>query len=152
MALFKTKTGEDKPKATKKAAPKADSAKTDKKTSMKELYGDKDTAKTPAKAGEKLIPKRGDAYRILLKPLVTEKAARESVEGKYSFEVAPKANKIEIMGAISDVYGIKPTAVNIVTMRGKRVRYGRIAGQRKDWKKAIVTLPKGKTINIYEGV
>ena len=50
------------------------------------------------------------------------------------------------------MYGITPVSVNIQNVRGKRVRFGRVRGKRKDWKKAIVTLPEGKTINVYDGV
>ncbi|MCU0679217.1 MAG: 50S ribosomal protein L23 [Planctomycetes bacterium] len=92
------------------------------------------------------------AYRILIKPLVTEKAANLGAENKYVFAVAPSANKIEITKAVTQVYGIKPISVNIVRVKGKKVRYGRIRGERKDWKKAIIMLPAGKSINIYEGV
>lgn len=92
------------------------------------------------------------AYRVLLRPLITEKAADMGPENKYVFAVSPKANKIEIAQAIQEVYGVKPNAVNVINVSGKRVRQGRISGQRKDWRKAVVTLPAGKTINIYEGV
>ncbi|MEA3449868.1 MAG: 50S ribosomal protein L23 [Patescibacteria group bacterium] len=89
---------------------------------------------------------------MLVRPLITEKAANLGSEDKYVFAVNKNANKIEIAKAINEVYGIKPIAVNIVRVGGKKVRHGRVQGRRKDWKKAIVTLPKGKTINIYEGV
>ena len=62
------------------------------------------------------------------------------------------SNKIEIAKAVEEIYGIKPTAVNVIKTDGKKVRRGKYTGTRKDWKKAMVTLPKGKTINIYEGV
>jgi large subunit ribosomal protein L23 len=118
--------------------------------SMKDLYG-----------GEKEVKKVGDAkkgkgakiaYRILVKPLVTEKATHQKVENKYVFMVATTANKVEIASSIEEVYGIKPIKINIINMDGKVVRRGHITGRRKDWKKAIVTLPKGKTIEVYEGV
>jgi large subunit ribosomal protein L23 len=88
----------------------------------------------------------------LIKPLITEKAANVGSLNKYMFAVKKTANKIEVAKAINEVYGIMPDDVNIINVRGKKVRYGRIAGVRSDWKKAIITLPKGKTINIYEGV
>jgi large subunit ribosomal protein L23 len=125
------------------------------KSSMKDLYKDekKKENKSSASDSKKQTKKfSGFAYRTLVKPLITEKAANLSSEGKYAFEVEGKANKIEIANAINEVYGIKPTSVNIVNVNGKKVRQGRTLGKRKDWKKAIVTLPKGNTINIYEGV
>jgi large subunit ribosomal protein L23 len=87
-----------------------------------------------------------------VKPLITEKAANVGAHNKYVFSVQKSTNKIEIGKAIHEIYGIKPEAVNIVNVTGKKVRYGRINGVRSDWKKAVVTLPAGKTINIYEGV
>ncbi len=118
-----------------------------KKTGMKELYeGDK------AKKQEKREKKYGNAYKILVKPLITEKGSVMNAEYKYIFEVAKIANKIEIAKAIIEVYGIKPVSVNIIKMQGKKTRYGKIAGKRKDWKKAIVTLPEGESIKLYEGV
>jgi len=87
-----------------------------------------------------------------LKPLVTEKATNLGVLNKYVFAVSPKANKIEIAEAIEAVYGVKPVSVNVMRAEGKTIRSGRTFGKRKDWKKAIVALPQGKTIKIYEGV
>ena len=62
------------------------------------------------------------------------------------------ANKIEIAKAVNDVYGVKPVSVNIIKTKGKKTRSGRVTGKRKDWKKAVVTLKKGESIKIYEGV
>ena len=128
---------------------------TDKKVGMKDLYKDeKPVKKSPAKIAEKKLETKtlGNAYKILVKPLITEKAANLGSESKYVFAVSIEANKIEIAKAINEIYGIKPIAVNVIRVGGKKVRHGRIQGRRKNWKKAIVTLPKGKTINIYEGV
>ncbi len=125
--------------------------------SMKDLYGSQSAApsgggKTGTEAPKMKGKKRGHAYRLIIKPLVTEKAANLGTESKYVFEVATSANKIEIAGAIYEAYGIRPVSVNIARVGGKTVKYGRIKGKRKDWKKAIVTLPAGQTIDIYEGV
>ncbi|NIA18342.1 MAG: 50S ribosomal protein L23 [Actinobacteria bacterium] len=96
--------------------------------------------------------KYGNAYKVLVKPLVTEKASVMGTLNKYFFAVAIGANKIEIAKAVQDVYGVKPISVNIIRMQGKSVRHGRTMGKRKDWKKAIVTLKKGESIKVYEGV
>lgn len=120
---------------------------------MKDLY-EKETASS-AKGAKKAAGKgRGfsESYRVLVRPLVTEKAAHESVGGKYTFVVASDANKIMVARSVEAVYGVKPTAVRIVRLPGKRVRRGRLVGKRSGIKKAIVTLPKGETIQIYEGV
>lgn len=127
--------------------------------SMKDLYSkekaDKPKKVTDDKSGKKdevKTKKYGHAYRVLIKPLVTEKVSTLGAENKYVFQVAKNVNKIEAAKAITEVYGIKPISVNIINIRGKKVRYGRKTGKRKNWKKAIITLPKGKSINVYEGV
>jgi len=104
-----------------------------------------------AKTGE-LKGKSQQAHRVLVKPLVTEKAADMGAHGQYAFVVDTKMNKIEIKKAIRSVYNVEPVAVNIINMIGKSVRYGRSFGRRKNWKKAIVTLKPGDKIEIYEGV
>lgn len=143
MGLFSKKKQETKKKVDTQSAQVSDA----KKTGTKDLYeGDK------AKKQEKKEKKYGNAYKILVKPLVTEKGSVMNEENKYIFEVAKIANKIEIAKAIVEVYGIKPASVNIIKIQGKKTRYGKIAGKRKDWKKAIVTLPKGESIKVYEGV
>ena len=166
MGIFSKKSKDkDKKEGAGKDAQIQDAKKDSiKKESMKDLYEDKGTQKAkdlPAQAGgqdgkmvkeEKKAKKQGNAYRILVKPLVTEKASYLGAQNKYVFEVNKDANKIEITEAVEEVYGVRPVSVNIVRVRGKNVRYGRITGKRKDWKKAIVTLPEGKSINIYEGV
>lgn len=153
MKIFKDEKTEKKEKksSAKKSVKALDTA----KASMKDLYAG-ETVKTAASTGKKdaksKAVKRGNAYRILVKPLITEKASHMGAINKYFFAVADSANKIEIADAVLEVYGIKPTAVNVISMLGKQKRSGRISGKRKDWKKAIVTLPKGQTINLYEGV
>jgi large subunit ribosomal protein L23 len=116
---------------------------------MKDLYATdakKEKSATKAKKGISL------AYKILVKPLVTEKATDLSGQNKYVFIVDINANKIEVAKAITEVYGVNPTNVNIIKMKGKQVSRGRVVGRRKDFKKAIVTLKKGETIQVYEGV
>lgn len=117
--------------------------------STKDLYKDDKAKDETKKASDKKV---SNAYKVLVKPLVTEKGAHFATEGKYLFEVAADTNKVEIKKAIEDVYGIKPTDVNVMNVLGKSKRFGRIKGKRKDWKKAVITLPEGKTINVYEGV
>jgi len=152
-ALFGKTEDKDKKAAAKPASVKAGEKATDEKKSMKDLYGSDGTVSKNAAAKKvKEAKKLGNAFRILVKPLVTEKASVKASENKYFFEVAGKANKIEVAKAIFEVYGIKPLKVNIINHTGKKVRYGRTKGVRSDWKKAIVTLPEGKSINVYEGV
>lgn len=146
MSLFGKKTKEDNKKTDQKSVSPAVA-----KQSMKDLYGD-DKKPVENNDGVKKEIKTGNAYKILVKPLVTEKASVLGAENKYFFAVALKANRIEIAKAIREIYGVKPEKVNIINMGGKEVRFGRTLGKRKDWKKAIITLPEGKTIKVYEGV
>ncbi len=88
-----------------------------------------------------------EAHRILLKPVVTEKSSRQA--GQYTFEVPITANKIDVRSAVFHVYGVLPVAVNVVRVKGKPIRYGRYSGRTKNRKKAIVTLPAGKTIDVF---
>lgn len=89
---------------------------------------------------------------VVVEPIMTEKAARLAALGQYTFNVSVKANKIQIAQAIEKRYDVKPASVNIINYPGKFVHFGRQGGVTKSTKKAIVTLPKGKTINVYEGV
>lgn len=107
------------------------------------------------KRAEAVKEKKGDtgpAYRILMRPVQSEKAAAISSHNQYVFEVAPGANKLQIKEAVLKVYGVRPSAVNIIRSRGKQVRYGAVMGRENVTKKAVVTLPAGKAISIYEGV
>lgn len=94
----------------------------------------------------------GKTSGVLVKPLITEKSSYLSPYGQYIFEVALRTNKVEIAKAIERAYGVKPVSVNIIRVRGKRVRYGKTLGVTKKWKKAIVTLKPGDKIEVYEGV
>ncbi len=111
----------------------------------------KKEVKKVTKAGE-LRGKTDLAYRILVKPLITEKASDIGSLNKYIFAVSPKTNKVEIKKAIRSVYNVDPIKINISNFSGKKVRYGRIQGVTKGWKKAVVTLKPGDKIEVYEGV
>jgi len=144
MGIFKKNTDKKEETKASSVAKKPDN----KKSTMKDLYSG--STKEIKKSNKEKT--HGNAYKILINPLVTEKASIEGASGKYTFEVAINSNKIEIAKAFNDVYGIKPISVNSIKMEGKKVRHGKSIGRRKNWKKAIITLPKGKTINLYEGV
>jgi large subunit ribosomal protein L23 len=94
----------------------------------------------------------GLAYRYLIKPMISEKASVLASHSKYVFVVHPKANKIEVAKAVEKVFNVEVRRVNIIKMRSKAVRFGRLRGKTKGWKKAIVTLAPGQKIEIYEGV
>ena len=71
-------------------------------------------------------------------------------EGKYVFVVAKKANKIEIAKAVAEVFNVKVANVNTVNVSGKMKRMGRFVGKRSDYKKAIVKLAPGETIEFFQ--
>jgi len=110
--------------------------------------------KTEEKKSVKKIykPKFQISHDILVKPLITEKISGMASMGKYAFLVSPDANKLSVKKAVGAVYGVSVSDVRIINVVGKKVRYGRSFGQRKDWKKAIVTLAPGEKIEVYEGV
>lgn len=148
MAILGNKKTTDAKDAKKTPAKKVAAPKKEAKTeSMQELYAGKETV-----AAKKAATKFAGAHRVLVRPLITEKAANFGVLNKYAFVVTENSNKVEVIKAIQAVYGVKPINVNIVCVKGKAVSRGRIKGRRSDFKKAIVTLKKGDTIQIYEGV
>jgi large subunit ribosomal protein L23 len=106
-----------------------------------EVDGKKKAAKP-----EKLKSDTGDAYKILIKPLLTEKLNKQSSRGVVAFKVSPKANKISVAKAVETVYDVKVEKVNMVTMPGKPKNFGRTSSRTSVWKKAIVTLKKGQVI------
>ena len=91
-----------------------------------------------------------EARDIIIRPLITEKSTTLMAEGKYVFEVAKAANKIEIAKAISQIFNVKVASVNTVNVEGKVKRMGRSIGKRSDYKKAIVKLVAGETIEFFE--
>jgi len=85
---------------------------------------------------------------ILLAPHTAEKALMNQSIGKYVFKVAPSANKIEIAREVNKIYGVKAVDVNIVNTKGKERRVGGKIGFKSGYKKAIITLAQGQTIEI----
>mgnify|MGYP003377916666 FL=1 len=92
-----------------------------------------------------------DHRDILLAPVVSEKSYGLLDENKYTFLVAPHANKTEIKIAVEKVFGVKVTGVNTINRKGKtrRTRFG--VGRRSDTKRAIVTVAEGQRIDIFGG-
>lgn len=93
-----------------------------------------------------------EARDILVRPLITERTTALMQEGKYVFVVDKRANKIQIGKAVEEVFKVKVAAVNTVNVLGKMKRMGRSIGKRSDYKKAIVKLAPGETIEFFEGV
>ncbi|MGD9140003.1 MAG: 50S ribosomal protein L23 [bacterium] len=94
-----------------------------------------------------------NARSIIIRPLVTEKGSQiREQENKYLFSVAMTANKIEIKRAVEEIFNVKVKSVKTATVHGKVKRLGVYEGKRPDWKKAVVTLEAGQTIDLFEQV
>lgn len=89
--------------------------------------------------------------RIVIAPVVTEKTNIMRESHKYVFRVDSRANKMQIMKAVRDQFGVHPLACNIIniTRKPKRVRYRE--GYTSSWKKAIITIPADEKIGVFEG-
>jgi len=91
-------------------------------------------------------------FEVIRRPLVTEKNTSLQTQGKYAFEIATDANKVQVKQAIEKAFKVTVTAVNVITVRGRERRVGRRMVTGSSWKKAIVTLKAGDKIQIFEGV
>lgn len=95
---------------------------------------------------------------VIIKPLITEKNTDLMGIDQYTFEVSPVANKIQIREAIEKLFNVRVKAVNTMNVKGSRrsraIRRGsgRIRGQERSWKKAVVTLFPGQRIDVFEQV
>lgn len=93
------------------------------------------------------------AHKILIRPILSEKATHLATLGEYVFVVHPGANKSEIKKSIQKVYDVHVVGVKIVKLPGKQRRYGRTQGRTSAWKKAIVKVKEGEKIpGIIEAV
>ena len=89
-------------------------------------------------------------YKVIIRPLVTEQGMHfAATRGAYSFEVAKKANKIQIRNAIEKIYSVKVDKVHTANRQGKHRRRGRHFGMTPSWKKAIVFLKKDYHIDLF---
>ena len=93
-----------------------------------------------------------NAREIIRRPLVTEKSMAGLRDGRYTFEVDLRANKVEIRKAVEEIWSVRVTGVNTMVCHGKTRRVGRSTGRRPDWKKAFVTLREGDRIEFFEGL
>jgi large subunit ribosomal protein L23 len=91
---------------------------------------------------------------IIISPVITERSTDNLTQGKYTFKVDKRANKIEIKKAVEALFsGVQVQKVNTMNVRGQKRRQGRSSGYTASWKKAIVTLAEGsKTIEFFDGM
>ena len=90
-----------------------------------------------------------DHRDVLIAPVVSEKSYGLLDDNKYTFVVRPDANKTEIKIAVEKIFGVKVTAVNTMNRKGKVRRTRNGVGQRKDTKRAIVSVAAGQSIDIF---
>ena len=88
---------------------------------------------------------------VLIKPVVSEKSYHQITENRYTFKVHKDAHKTQVRQAVEELFDVTVTSVNIVKMPAKPKRRGMIKGTRPGWKKAIVQVREGDTIEIFGG-
>ncbi len=93
------------------------------------------------------------AYDIILEPVISEQSMDVAQSKKYTFKVAPGANKTQVKIAIEEIFEVEVARVNIMNYDGKVKRMGRSVGRTSAYKKAIVTLTnKSKDIEFFQGL
>jgi large subunit ribosomal protein L23 len=89
--------------------------------------------------------------QVLLRPVISEKSYEQITQNRYTFKVHPDAHKTQIRQAVEELFDVKVVGVNIVKVQPKPKRRGLTRGTKPGWKKAIVELKAGDTIEIFEG-
>ncbi len=97
-------------------------------------------------------PSKERVFELIRRPLVTEKTTLMSEHNQVTFEVPLDANKHEIKTAVQELFKVKVTAVNTLRQKGKTKRFRGQPGRRSDYKKAVVTLAEGDSIDVTTGV
>lgn len=97
-------------------------------------------------------PSKERIFELIRRPLVTEKTTMISEYNQVAFEVPLDANKFEIRAAIEELFKVKVTAVNTIRQNGKVKRFRGRPGRRVDFKKAVVTLAEGESIDVSTGL
>lgn len=99
-----------------------------------------------------------EADSVIIAPVLTEKTniMRETESRKYVFKVNARANKFEVMKAVHELFSVNPVNCRVINVKQKprmaRTKSGFRQGHTSSWKKAIITLPKGEKIDLFEGV
>jgi large subunit ribosomal protein L23 len=89
---------------------------------------------------------------VIIRPLITEKGTNLAQQDKYTFQVAPRANKIEIRTAVERMFKVNVLDVNVSNVKGERKRRGRFWTKTPNWRKAVVTVRSGQSIEIFRSV
>jgi large subunit ribosomal protein L23 len=123
-----------------------------KQESLSKTTNKKESTTNVTKMIAKQDLKKVDASNVLVQPLISEKASIMGSQDKYTFIVKNKASKHQIKQAIKELYGVEPIKVNVANIAERKVRFGRTFGVQSGYRKAVATLPKGKSIAVHEGV
>jgi large subunit ribosomal protein L23 len=105
-----------------------------------------------SEAAAKPLLSKERMYQTILAPLVTEKATALSEKSQVVFRVPLEASKPEIKAAVEGLFGVTVVAVNTLVVKGKSKRFKGRPGQRSDWKKAMVRLAEGQSIDLTTGL
>ena len=89
------------------------------------------------------------AYNVIIRPIISERTFDKMAQNKYTFEVAKSAAKEEIAAAVEQLFDVHVTRVNTMNVKPKTKRVRYVAGTTRSWKKAIVTIAEGETIEIF---
>ena len=89
------------------------------------------------------------AHEIIIRPIVSERSYAAMEENKYTFEVSKDANKYQIKDAVQELFGVHVVRVNTLNVKPKTKRVRHVAGKTRSWKKAVVTVAEGESIEIF---
>jgi len=92
-----------------------------------------------------------EARDIIIRPIISEKSYDQIEQNRYTFQVDTRATKPQIARAVHEIFDVTVTCVNTMRVHGKPKRQGYTSGHRSNWKKAIVTLKEGDSIEFFEG-
>ena len=90
-----------------------------------------------------------DAYSVIIRPVVSERSFSLMEQNKYTFEVARDANKYQIKDAVEELFSVHVVSVNTINVKPKKKRVRYVAGYTRQWKKAVVTVAEGESIEIF---
>ena len=91
-----------------------------------------------------------DPRDVIIRPVISEKSYAMIEHNRYTFEVAKTASKPQIAQAVTDIFGVTVTSVNTMNVTGKPRRVRAAKGKTRDWKKAVVTLKEGDSIEFFQ--
>jgi large subunit ribosomal protein L23 len=92
-----------------------------------------------------------DASQVIIRPVVSEKSYVLAAADKYTFRVHPDAHKTQIRQAVEELFNVHVERVNVIKVQSKPKRRGTVSGRKPGWKKAIVQIKAGESIEIFEG-